>query len=542
MTSPPIVVPDWQRNYSWTLSHVETFWNDLISFKAPNPEKIVSEYFLGSVVIVETSVNQHLLLDGQQRLATSSILLSVIRDFVKQFKVDAAQRIQARYLADIDDARDETVYKLTLNAYDREFFRRKILESRDAAYSEPEPEHASHNLISGARAYFERTFEQQYSDLKPEDAYQWSLKIQDVLINHMSVIAVTSTDEDSAAEVFETLNDRGIGLSTPDLLRNLVIRRAADITRDDIVDLWGEVIEFETDTVIKNYLRHYWISHYGDVKTQSLYREIKSHIVNKGVDSLEFSRSLRDAAAIYRDIRSARDDDVDIERLLENIAGLGAGANILYPVILSIIQTLQSDNQALLIGSLLNLYVRYSVICQLENSRLENVIYKVARDLRQNADIDKAVTDMAEFAPDDERIIGAFQRLSVTHNGTRRYLLTKIEEAKRTTEELGVNPPSKVHVEHIYPQIPKEGERLENHGQIVNRLGNLTLLSSRLNVAIRNGTFSEKKPQYENSEILLTKELCDFENWNLETIDQRQKTLAEIVPTVWPIIAPNPLN
>ena len=102
-TSPPIVVPDWQRSFSWTKSHVETFWNDLSEFARRNSgAKIENEYFLGSIVIVEASDNSSLLLDGQQRLATSAILLSVIRDFLGRYDKNAAKSLQSKYLTDHD--------------------------------------------------------------------------------------------------------------------------------------------------------------------------------------------------------------------------------------------------------------------------------------------------------------------------------------------------------------------------------------------------------------------------------------------------------
>lgn len=540
MTSPPIVVPDWQRNYSWSRSHVETFWNDLSDFERRCGEKPSGEYFLGSVVIVETSAAQHLLLDGQQRLATSAILLSVIRDFIKNFKADASHRIQARYLADVDDAQNKTVYKLTLNAYDREFFRQKILEERNANFADPESEHASHKLIASARQFFEEVFKEKYDSLTPEEAFQWSLRIQTVLMNHMTVISVTSTDEDSAAEVFETLNDRGIGLSTPDLLRNLVMRRANDDTRPDIVNLWGDIIEFDADSEIKTFLRHYWISHFGDVKTQGLYREIKSHLLKNNVDSLKFSRELADASIAYRDLKAGRHDDEEVELLLCDISEMGAGSNILYPVLLSIIQTLEEGEIRAATETLLNLYVRHSVIAGLENSKLENQIYKVATVLRANKNLDAAIRSMAEAAPDDAAVQSNFGKLSINHNGTRRYLLRKLEEKKRTTEELRINPPSKVHVEHIYPQTPQTGHRIQNHEQYINRIGNLTLLSKRLNLTIKNSPFNEKKPFYKKSELLLTKDVGMADEWGPKQIDDRQSKLAKLAPSVWPIGNPHP--
>ena len=74
--------------------------------------------------------------------------------------------------------------------------------------------------------------------------------------------------------------------------------------------------------------------------------------------------------------------------------------------------------------------------------------------------------------------------------------MKRLELAKRGTEELDNASPERVHVEHIYPQKPKEDEKLANHAQIINRVGNLTLLSARLNQKIKNGSFDEKKSDF----------------------------------------------
>jgi hypothetical protein len=345
---------------------------------------------------------------------------------------------------------------------------------------------------------------------------------------------VTSTDEDSAAEVFETLNDRGIGLSTPDLLRNLIIRRAPEAMRPSIVDLWGEIIEFETDTEIKAFLRHYWISHHGDIKTQRLYREIKTYIVGNNIDSLSFSREVKDASAVYREIVAARDNDVEVERFLKGIEELGA--SVLYPVVLSTMEIVPAAERARMLNAILNVYIRHSVIGQLENSKLENVIHKIATELRRKLKIDDALNVLADFAPDDDTFTRAFQRVSVNRTGTQRYLLRELEIDRRTTGELTVNLPHKVHVEHIYPQTPSESQRLPNHAQIINRLGNLTLLDKSLNASIKNSTFDKKLPSYGKSEIILTGDLCSYTEWTMATLDDRQKKLSARACLIWPIV------
>ncbi len=350
----------------------------------------------------------------------------------------------------------------------------------------------------------------------------------------MSVVAVTSTDEDSAAEVFETLNDRGIGLSTPDLLRNLIIRRAEEKLRDDIVDLWGEIIQFEDDAAVRAFLRHYWISHHGDVKTQRLYREIKDHIVKNDIKSINFSRELRDSSVVYREIIAARDNDPNVEECLRAIDELGA--NLLYPIVLTIMEKTEGIERISLLAAVLNLYVRHSVIGQLENSKLENVIYGIASGLRKGMKVLDAVKKLGDFAPKDDPFKLAFERISISRTATQRYLLRQLEINRRTTDELDVKPPHKVHVEHIYPQTPQEGKRLADHAQLIDRLGNLTLLAKALNIAIRNGSFDKKLPAYEESEILITNDLKKLKAWDAKAIDERQKLLSKAAPKIWPIV------
>ena len=291
------------------------------------------EYFLGSVVIVDNN-DWHLLLDGQQRLATSAILLSTIRDYLAPYNLNAAVRTANKYLQDFDDAAQHQIDKLTLNRYDRDFFRREVLQARGEQYTPPVPTIESHHLIRKARAFFETRFTTERDRLNNPQAFNnWVLRVQKVLTHHMSVVAIVSDDADNAALVFETLNDRGIGLSTPDLLRNLILRRAPEQAREEIASLWGEVLETDSDVKLKTFLRHYWISHKGDVKAQSLYREIKDAIEQENTDSLAFSRQLRDASIVYRDILTANLDDPELNEILTDISGVGATPA--YPVLLS---------------------------------------------------------------------------------------------------------------------------------------------------------------------------------------------------------------
>ena len=531
-TSPSLVVPDWQRNFSWTRSEVEMFWLDVKAFSDEHPGNNITsqEYFLGAVVLV-TRDAEFLLLDGQQRLATATILLSVIRDHLYPFREAAANRVQQKYISDYDDATRTAVNKLTLSRYDRDFFRQEVQEATYSGGSAPRADLESHRLIRKAKQFFEEQIGNLHDELGGgEDAFQWLLRMKKVLADHVSVVVVNSTNEENAATVFETLNDRGIGLSTPDLVRSFLLRRAPPSDVDEIMDCWRSVLEVADDAKVEDFLRHHWLSRVGDLKTRRLYKAIKSGLEDDGADSLQFSRDLRRSVAIYRDIVNARDDNAEIARLLQGVRMLGAKA--LLPPILSAYDTEPEEERHRFIKALTVLYVRHVVIGKLENSRLETVVYKVAKQLREDGDYGRAITAVREASPPDERFRGEFETATVPRQKSARYLLRELEHAKRVTGEVTVELPDRVHLEHIYPQTPQEA-RWPNHSAAVDRLGNLTLLSRKMNQAIRNAPFLEKRETYTVSDILLTNELAGYEEWNAQSIDSRQAGLADLARDIW---------
>ncbi len=266
-------------------------------------------------------------------------------------------------MTDYDDALEDYTFKITLNRYDRDFFKRFILESRNQNWQRPESLYESHNLIEKAHDFFTRKFEDKYTEINnQQDAHQWALRVLKVITLHVSVVAVISTDEDNASSVFETLNDRGIGLSTTDLLRNLILRRAQQASIEEIMDLWGEVLEIESDAKLQDFFRHFWISREGDVKARSLYREVKSKILDDDIDSLDFSRDLRGSALVYQDILSGNFGNNDtISSLLQSVSNLGA--KVLLPPVLSLLES-RNDPDLIIkyLKYFISAYVRHSVV------------------------------------------------------------------------------------------------------------------------------------------------------------------------------------
>jgi len=533
-----LFVPDWQRNYSWETEEVQTFWTDLTGFAEAHSDLDLRdhEYFLGSIVIVQKD-DGYELLDGQQRLATATILLSVIREHLDQYKADAATRLEQRFIFDEDDAAGERVYKLTLGRYDADFFRREV-QDRYVGDGLPTPTLLSHKLIRKARQYFVREFRAKYSAMNGgEAAYKWALRIQRILTDHLSVVEITSIDEDGAAEVFETLNKRGMELSTTDLLRNLLLRRSGDNDRTEINESWGNI--FQLEERVEEFLRHWWLSTYGDLTGRSLFKAFKPRVTSDELTPIDLTRRLDTAASIYQTLLECRDSDREVAGMLQDIKDLGA--KLLYPVLLSTYSASPYEAQKKrMLTSLIALFVRYNVVGRLEGTRLEPELYDIAKQLRVDdsvAYVDRMRNFLfLNFTHTNERFAMEFQTVDVPRQATARYLLRKIENSRRdahgTSELEIIRSTERVHLEHIYPQTPSTG-KWENHDNVIHRLGNLTLLSARLNRTVRNAPFAEKKPKYLESELLITRELDAYEFWNIDAITQRQSRFAEAAPSIW---------
>lgn len=206
----------------------------------------------------------------------------------------------------------------------------------------------------------------------------------------------------------------------------------------------------------------------------------------------------------------------------------------MYPLVLSALESISNpEDLRRLLRSLVVTYVRYSVIGRLENSLLENVVFELAKTLRTKPDATTAIKILQDFAPNDDSFAISFRNAVVTDRDVARYILYEIEMSQRTTEELEVALPPKVHVEHIYPQTPRTGEKWDVHNSVVNRIGNLTLLSRRLNTTIKNAPFNEKKLYYEQSELLITRGLVAYNEWSPAKIDERQNELSNKIAVLW---------
>ena len=204
-------VPLYQRSYAWEESHVTDLYDDLFT-SIRNSE---DEYFIGSVVI-SAGKDRDEVVDGQQRIATISILLSAIRDyFIESGDIDRATDLQSGYLSSRDRRTQEVIPNLRLNNSDNNFFYNKIILQ---PVSNDEPSRASHDRILAAYKIAKDKIKSYASTVNnPTESL---LDLCDFIDEHLKIILVKVPNHANAFTIFETLNDRGLTLAISDLLKN----------------------------------------------------------------------------------------------------------------------------------------------------------------------------------------------------------------------------------------------------------------------------------------------------------------------------------
>jgi len=189
MARPPVVVPEWQRSFSWGDIEIRCLWLDLLAFSERYGGLGLQkrEYSLGPVVLAHHD-RTHVLLDGQHRLATATILLSVIRDYLARQNDPTATDIQHNFICGFNEATTAITYKLTMNRVDRDFFRREIQDLAQPELRRREPQIESHRLLWKAKNLLAALFEAECVKRNHgTPAAEWAKRMLDALLKHTTV-------------------------------------------------------------------------------------------------------------------------------------------------------------------------------------------------------------------------------------------------------------------------------------------------------------------------------------------------------------------
>lgn len=555
-----IVVPMFQRGYMWKKKHVEAFWDDVDKQRKASVVKGADPHFLGPIVTLtkaEEGIIQ--ILDGQQRLATATILFSVIRDAAReifsktgiQAASDFAAKVQFQFIET-----EEGGYSLELGQTDALYFKETIQLDPP---TKRKPTILTHRNIRQAR---ERLTEkvigfigQITAEMDALHAIENLRTLKQTLVSDMVMARLPVTSQEAAFKIFVTLNDRGLRLSTPDLLLSYLMEKAGEADRADIRNLWTEMIQRMGTHDIDRFMRHMWVSKYGDLKNEPLFTALKTHIEARHISSIDFARLCAEECENYIQLVAVDEEQLEKEAV-PFVRALTRELNFqpALPLLLSSYLLLQRPDFMKVAKWILVFVTRYSIICNQDSAGMEDLLFKLARDVRKSRSIalnaeasqlDKATSarvakdtrdSLARSAPDDDAVKKAVERLILDHTEAK-YVMNRLARYKQDPTK--ATTLGDTNVEHVYPQNPEETEwggatNQEALDPLVWHIGNLTIFGKKANRKVENKEFPLKRPRYEQSPVIMTKEIAEnYDHWDEYTIKDRAKKLAKPVVEVW---------
>lgn len=547
-------IPDYQRPYSWTKDEIDDLFTDLDS-----AVDTANNHFFGAVVFnTERKETDQVVevIDGQQRLTTLMLIFYSIRTIYSEERFNSEKGILTRranvenLLEFLDDDGEVIGLKLKLGEANREFFKSYIVDAWNKNDDEKElvkKEFKNKNNLKvnkpiiDAYGHICSVLHDKIKSLSNTQSYTYLKKYHNCLLDKFEVVEIEVENDVDAFLIFETLNDRGLELSSVDLIKNKLFKNCSVSKEFEIVkEKWIKVLGIIDDAKeVKKFIRHYWISKHCFVSAPSLFKEVRDYVENDYVKSKEIVEDLYKLSRYYDSLRNPNDKFLSSKKLIEVLEEMRAlNFDLNYPILLSAFNRYPNDEEKIYkIAKLtLNFLIRYISVLKRKPSAIEKIFGELAREL----DIDKVGKELNKYAKDSE-FENAIKSLYVkTTSYSTYYLLVEYEKSLHINEKW-ISPGRKnVTIEHILPQTISEkndyGKKWikafedcdESYELYINALGNLTLLGQSGQNKASNKFFDDKKEVYKkHTDMFITKELLEIDKWDAENIKKRQSKMAE---------------
>ena len=572
-------VPDFQREYVWQQEHVEKLLQDVLDEFYDEEGKILEgpEYFLGSVVTCKNSDGIFQLIDGQQRLTTIYLILCAARDAIKENNSEPT-RVLLGQISDVysDPKTGDDIerHRLTLQYEDSDGVLEKIVKASEPVESLKETTESVRKILSAYKDI--RTFLRVEFDDDPAKVKKFLV----ALTTRIKLIRILTPTIANALKVFETINDRGIGLNAMDLLKNLLFMKTNSKDYPKLKDRWKKLVDTLDQCGEKplRFLRYYIMAHHQidyhrGIREDEIYDWFVNNSSAIGIDTdpLTFLSHLIECSEAYAHYLSSEDVRGSENRYLRNLTLLG-GALRQQHILLLAGRHLDPDLFSKLCRAIENLFFCY-IITREPTKTFERNFARWSSDLRAVTDETQLDAFLDKYFSSDirgrsDRFDYAFKELTQDRiqQYRMRYILAKLSQF---IEEAAWGNPSharldhyitnKVEIEHILPQTPTDEVRSSfdktvEYDDYVQKLGNLTLLEKTINSSIGNEGYAKKASGYKESGFLLTKSLVEkphvgvntqlnravedliqFNSWDSSSIDKRQGMLASLARRVWDV-------
>ncbi|MDU9774930.1 DUF262 domain-containing protein [Helicobacter pylori] len=531
------VIPIYQRVYSWEKEHCKQLWDDII--KTGGNDQIEG-HFIGSIVFVHdgiytTNYNEILIIDGQQRLTTITLLFIALRDHLNDedelLEKFSRQKIRNRYLINSDEKGDKK-FKLILSEPDRDTLL-SLIDKDKIKPSEP-----SLKIMENFKLFEEWI-------RKNTDKLETIFKGLDKL---MVVEISLERGKDNPQLIFESMNSTGKDLTQTDLIRNYILMGLEPEKQKVFYKKYWRAMEEDfkqNETLFNQFVRHYLTIKTREIPNiNKVYEAFKDYRQKKGIEIEDLLKDLQKYCGFFCRIVFKKEVDKELNKALSFLVDLER--DVIYPLLLELYSDYSdgvlSKQDFILIIYLIESYICRRAVCGLGTNSLNKVFPSFTKHIQKDEYFKSLkvhfvyLTEKQRFPNNDE-----FKKLFITidfyHFQKREYFFERLENFERK-ERVYTHEYT---TEHIMPQTLNEewerdlGENFQAiHDKYLHTIGNLTLTG--YNEKYSNNSFQEKRDMekgFKQSPLKLNQSLKDLESFGEKEIEKRANDLADWALKIW---------
>ena len=521
------VIPLFQRTYSWTNKEWEILWKDLIELcEAENPRT----HFIGSIVNMPTvsvpeGVAKFLLIDGQQRLTTIFVLLTLLRNKARDLqRQDFAEEINNTLLVN-PYKKDNDFFKLMPTQVDRDIYKNLINGKQNETESQ----------LTRAYDFFEKKLRQVSFEHD---------KLKKIITSYFSVVSIVLDTDDNPYLVFESLNAKGRPLTQADLIRNYFFMRIHVDDQDEVYNNYWYPMQTALNESLTEYIRHYLMRDGSIIKQNDVYYALKEKV--SATNAIDYLKELQKFSVYYqRLIYPELEPEEDLQKYFRRLNRIEV--TTAYPLLLNcygnyMANKISKADFVTILKTLENYLIR-RFVCNVPTNQLNKIfpaVYPllITRYQDNHAEGVKAILQSRGY-PKDTEFYTRFRETKFYGAGDRQ-IKTKLilETLEETFAHKEAVPFDNLTIEHVMPQTLSEwwqnhiGEDWEDtHELFLHTIGNLTLTA--YNSELSNDDFTSKKKTYNDSHLELNRYFSPISSWTRTEIERRAEALAKQALEIW---------
>ena len=536
--SKQYVIPVYQRIYSWGQPQCDRLWVDIVDMHKRNK----SGHFIGTIVNVAermaaVGIQEFMIIDGQQRLTTLSILLLALRDYATEnsdFGINS-EKINESYLINKFESGDDK-YKLLLTQSDKDIFI-KLIENA------PIPEAMKSRVLDNYTFFMGKITK---GEITPADLY--------MAIGRLQLVSITlERGHDDPQAIFESLNSTGMDLKDSDLIRNHLLMGLDSATQVEIYNnIWRPtelLFNYEQQSeLLDNFFRDYLTMKLGRIpRKNEVYKEFRSYQENGNFDIHTLCHDIYEFAKYYSDIHFARSDNTVLKSLYEDVKAIRM--EVSYPFLMKVhddyakgVITLETLQEIL---RFCVSYILRRSVCNMPTNSLNKTFATMKNEINPDDYLNSLKAyfvqlDSYKEFPNNDRFLTAFQTRDVYNMNRCRYILGRLENWDNKSSVILDN----LTIEHIIPQTPHlsldwtkdlGNKWSEIQKQYLHTIGNLTLTA--YNSEMSDSPFADKLDMaggFKESALRLNKDVVTQDTWSEQQIIKRAERLGKLAGKVWP--------